>query len=111
MSTISIPFCRPLFPSLGDDLTIQDANGNIKAGVGIYLLHEWLYGIYVEKITPKGPGMFVPNAKNAHKKSSIHCPVLFTSVNQLGPHSNSTYSWEDDTASASVSTVCNMVPC
>jgi len=68
MSTISISFCRPLFPSLGDDLTIQDANGNIKAGVGIHLQHEWRYGVYVHNLTPKGPGMSVQLPPCAHSR-------------------------------------------
>ena len=42
--------------SLDHDLTIQDANGNIKSGVGIRLQQESRYGIYVAELTPKGPG-------------------------------------------------------
>ncbi len=46
--------------SLDHDLTIQDANGNIKSGVGIRLQQESRYGIYVAELTPKGPGKQCP---------------------------------------------------
>jgi hypothetical protein len=46
--------------SLDHDLTIHDANGNIKSGVGIRLQQESRYGIYVAELTPKGPGKRCP---------------------------------------------------
>ena len=50
----------PTLSSLDHDLTIQDANGNIKSGVGIRLQQESRYGIYVAELTPKGPGKQCP---------------------------------------------------
>ena len=57
------PLASPLpdsLSSLDHDLTIQDANGNIRSGVGIRLQQESRYGIYVAELTPKGPGKAVP---------------------------------------------------
>ena len=58
----------PLFPSLNHDLTIQDANGVVKAGVGIHLQHEMRYGIYVADLTPRGPGDIYKVAVSAHQR-------------------------------------------
>lgn len=54
-------FALPDSPSsLDQDLTIQDASGNIISGVGIRLQQESRYGIYVAELTPKGPGKAAP---------------------------------------------------